>query len=242
MNVDIIFQPIPLNHISTKTVVVIDVLRASSTIVAAFANGCQSITPVADVDTAYGLKSKNPDLLLCGEREGRKLKNFDLGNSPLEYQKAKINNRELILTTSNGTQAVNFAQSASHLIIGSFLNINAVVEKIIAWEDDTIFLCSGNDGYFSLDDALCAGVLLQRLKQKVNNLIFEDGCMWTEHAIKNIIADYQSLTNKQIFQIMSQTIHGKKLKTIGFVSDVEYCSQQNLYAITPFFIEGKFII
>jgi len=77
MNVDIIFQPIPLNHISTKTVVVIDVLRASSTIVAAFANGCQSITPVADVDTAYGLKSKNPDLLLCGEREGRKLKNFD---------------------------------------------------------------------------------------------------------------------------------------------------------------------
>ncbi len=167
MNVDVFLtgSHVTEEDVEGRTVVVIDVLRASSTIITALANGARAVIPVADMDQA-GKIAMNLDpstYLLGGERDGDRIDGYHLGNSPLEYTPDVVHDKTIILNTSNGTRALWNAREARHLIVGGFLNADRVVQFIREAGLDLTIICAGNHDRVTLDDTLCAGLILHRL-------------------------------------------------------------------------------
>lgn len=224
-----------------KTVVVIDVLRATSTIVTSLSNGCTSITPVKTPEQALKLKKQNPNFLVGGERGGQKLPGFDFGNSPLEYESERVRGREVILTTTNGTQALANTTDASCVFVGCFLNLNAVVDKVLQAEDDVQFKCAGTDGQFSIDDTLAAALMIKSIHQEDLHSQLSDSASWALHALDSIFDTPQKLDVHNIENILVQSSHGKRLIKLGFRGDISYCSQLNLFEIVPQLTNGKLI-
>ena len=145
--------------------VVIDVLRASTTLTVGLTNRARGVVPVATPEEAFERKRRDPEALLCGERDGRKIPGFDLGNSPREYPAEVVSDRTLIFASTNGSLAMIRARSARRRLLGCFLNASAVVESL-AGEDRVALVCAGKLGRFSLEDAACAGWLTERLVQR----------------------------------------------------------------------------
>ena len=139
-----------------KNVVVIDVLRATSVMITAIKNGAKSIFPFENIDDTKQACSLNNNGLLAGERKGLKIDGFDFGNSPLDFVKEKISGKNIFMTTSNGTRAIQNAQGYDNLYIASYLNLSAVANILLKDRKDTVILCAGTDDEFYLDDALCA--------------------------------------------------------------------------------------
>ena len=242
MKIDVTFLPDEAADYKLKTVIIIDVLRASSTIVTAFSNGCKSIITKPDIKSARKYKDSDPEILLGGERKGLKVDGFDLGNSPLEYAKQVVKNKNLVLTTTNGTKAVESARYAKNILIGCFLNLESVVKSALDYEDDIIILCAGNDGRFSLEDTFCAGLMLREITTMNKTITLEDGAFFTFKAFKQIITNESQTTNTGIFKIISQTRHGKRLQSLNFFEDLKYCARLNQLSIVPKLSGGKFII
>ena len=153
------------DDVKGRTVIVIDVLRASSTIATALNNWARAVVPVADTGSATKIASNlDPSsYVLGGERGGNKIQGFHLGNSPLEYTQGTIDGRTVIFTTTNGTVAISRARRAEHLVIGSFLNAERVVEFARQAGLDVTIICAGWRNRVALEDTLCAGLLLYRL-------------------------------------------------------------------------------
>src|SRR4030043_980118 len=170
MHIDIHFSTFPLSPhlLSDRTVVVIDILRATSVMVYAVSQGAKEIIPVKSVGEASQLVKTFPPntTLLGGERESRKIEGFDLGNSPREYQGEKVRGKRLILTTTNGTKAFHAVSSGQKVLVGSFLNITAVAERCFELNQDLFIYLSGDEGNFSLEDTVCGGVLIDRIIKK----------------------------------------------------------------------------
>lgn len=148
-----------------KTAVVIDVLRASSSIITALSNGAKRVIPVADMEEA--VKIANPmdsrDYLLCGEKNGVKIEGYHLGNSPLEYRREAIENKTLIFNTTNGTKAIRKASLANQVYVGAFLNQQSILNAINQHDDEVVLICSGWRGRLSFEDALFAGSVIWQL-------------------------------------------------------------------------------
>lgn len=144
--------------------VVIDVLRASTTMITALAHGAARVVPVADVDEARRLASEaGPTALLGGERGGVRIAGFDLGNSPLEYVASRVGGRTIVITTTNGTAALAAARGAREILIGAIVNRAAVAAAVrrLAGEGEHVHLvCAGTDGCVSAEDVLAAGAIL----------------------------------------------------------------------------------
>lgn len=204
-----------------KTVVVIDVLRASSTIVTALTNGCFAVYPVADPGAAAIFKRQlGSDCLTGGERRGLKIPGFDLGNSPLEYTAAVVGGQRIILTTSNGTQALLEAQNAAEILIGSFLNAG-YLSSYLAAKEEVVFFCAGTNGEPAMEDLLCAGLLTERLLNNGVEPAITDaarlGLVVYRHLLGNSEADPVT--------VLGQFQHSKYLASIGFADDIAYCAQ-----------------
>ncbi len=146
------------------TAVVIDVIRATSTIMEALANGARAVYPVASTEEAVQLAASlgRDDSLLCGERKGVMIEGFDLGNSPREFTPEVVAEKQLVITTTNGTRAFVAVQGAERVVAASFLNLSAVVEAVKD-ADRLLVVCAGKEDRFSMDDAVCAGLLIQRV-------------------------------------------------------------------------------
>ncbi len=233
MKIDIVYNRKELTEIENKTVIVIDVLRASSAIVTAFANGSKSITPVLEVEDALKLYNRDNTLLLCGERKGLKPDNFHFGNSPFDYKREYIEDRNLIYTTTNGTKALLAAKKAKHILIGAFVNLRAVVNKALSFGNDITILCAGREGEFSLEDAFCAGLMVTTINSLVCNLDIEDGARWGYNAVKSVKGVLDVLNDSEIQTFLANTKHGKYLLSIGLQNDIEFCACQNIFDITP---------
>jgi 2-phosphosulfolactate phosphatase len=149
-------------------VVVIDVLRASSAICTAFANGASAIIPVADITEAKDYKSRG--YLVAAERDGYILDFADFGNSPFNFTKEKVEGRTIVYSTTNGTGIINLASSSYMTIIGSFLNISALTEWLIKQDRDIMLFCAGWKNRFNIEDTICAGAMAERLME--TNLYF----------------------------------------------------------------------
>lgn len=153
--------------LSGRAAVVVDVMRATTTVVAACAAGCRRVIPVVDAAAAraqLGAGGRRPrEMLLAGERGGDPIAGFDLGNSPLEYTPERVRGRTLVLTTTNGTAAMLAAGAAAAAAVAALTNVGAVARWVLAQERDATVLCAGEQGAFSLEDAVCAGILVERI-------------------------------------------------------------------------------
>jgi 2-phosphosulfolactate phosphatase len=215
-------------------IIVIDVLRCTSTIITALANGAKGIIPVKTVEEARKIHQQYPYTVLAGERKGIKPRGFYFGNSPLEFHPTEVDGKNIILTTTNGTKTLCNSKGAKFVFIGAFLNINAVTDtalKSAKRENCGLSLVlSGKQGKFSLEDYLCAGAMLER---------------FTLHKIEASDAAFASLlTFQQVYDSLINSIfqghHAQYLKSIGLEEDVRFCCKQNKYKLVPY-LKGEII-
>jgi 2-phosphosulfolactate phosphatase len=142
-------------------VVIIDILRASSAICTAFANGVESIIPVETVDEAR--EWKNRGYLVAAERDGYVLEFADFGNSPFNFTRERVEGKTIVYSTTNGTGIIKMSSTAGRIVIGSFLNITALTEWIISQDKEVVLFCAGWKNRFNLEDTICAGAIAARL-------------------------------------------------------------------------------
>jgi len=217
-----------------KTVVVVDVLRASSTIVQACENGVARIIPVATVEEAAKLLStlERKRTLLGGEREGLPIDGFDLGNSPLEYTKQVVKGKTLIFSTSNGTAAITKSASAMEIVLGCFLNLSAVVTHVISSRAKKVaVLCAGDLGRLSLEDFVCGGHVVDRIVDGTRaSTVLNDGAV-AARALANALGD--------VGEAVRNSSHGLRLAELGFEDDLEFCSRVDNYATVPIVEDGR---
>lgn len=230
MRVDVALIPgsNPIKDMSDRTAVVIDLLRAGTTIVAAFSNGCTEIIPVQDANEAGELARRlGGGCLLGGERLGYRIDGFHLGNSPLEYTAEEVGGHKVVMTTTNGTRAIRAASGAHKVAIASLANLQAVAAFLKAEGRDVLVLCSGNDGGFSLEDTVCAGALVDALDPEGYNDAANMARILYRHAAKKIV------------RFISQSEHGAYLRSIGFGDDVRFCTRMNWSDVVPVYQDGR---
>lgn len=209
------------------TAVVIDVLRATSSMVVALANGARAVFPAESIEHAMELRTSldRERTLLCGERKGLPIDGFDLGNSPSEFSREAVADRQLIMTTTNGTQAFLAAQGADRVLAASFLNLGAVVDALAA-DSRIVVVCAGKEGSFSLDDAICAGQLVRRLLAAHGDAEVEldDAALAAERLAGELELAEETL---------GATAAGRALMEVGLGADLACCASVDKYAIVP---------
>ncbi len=234
VNVFFSIKEVTPSALAGSVVVVIDVLRASTTIATALTNGCTEIIPVGDIDSAFALATKLPptQVLIGGEREGRKVAGFHLGNSPLEYSKEAVAGKTLILATTNGTRALVLSRQADFVVVLSLVNLGAVSKYFAGLHAEINILCSGTNGENSLEDSVCAGLLVGRLQE-----IFQHNVSITRNAqsAKELADRHKS----DLFAMLNVSKHGAYLKRIGFGTDLEFCARLDSITVVPVYRDGS---
>ena len=231
MKVNVMFTPANADDLSFsgKTTVVIDVLRATTTIINALHNGAKEIIPVASVEFAVKVSGGmfGGLTLLGGERNTKKIEGFALGNSPQEYAPEIVNGKSIILYTTNGTKALVKAKFSKHLFAASFLNLAAVAEHLYLLNLDFEVLCSGRNNSFSLEDSICAGKLISEIIKLKEDLDLSD----TAKACVSLSKSF----GRNMLKMLMETEHGKLLMENGFENDVKFCSKVNIVNSIPSF-------
>ena len=230
MEIDVTFTPAGLktSRPSGRTVVVIDVVRASSTMVQGLANGCTGFLPVRTVTEARrrALTLSGPPPLLGGERRGVRLPGFQLGNSPLEYTAETVAGRNVVFSTTNGTAAIDASGGAATVVIGSFLNLGAAAEHAVRLGADVTLAGAGAGGRPVLDDVVCAGMLAQRIQE-----LSPGGAVLTDAAQLALLAaqPYQG----RLLALLRDSFSGRALLAIGYGQDLEFCARLDALPIVP---------
>ena len=238
MKIEVYFSPTELGErtLSGSVVVVIDVLRATTTIVEAIANGARAILPAADMDDAMRLAQTigRSEVLLCGERSARKIEGFDLGNSPLEFTSEAVADKLVVMTTTNGTPALVAGQAADRCIVGSFLNISAAASDLKTSGKPIVIMCAGREGRFALDDALCAGSLIRMLREgHEGRLRLNDGAL----AASALERRYRA----HLAAVMRRTAAARQIVEAGHAEDIAYCLTRDRHAVVPVMSDRQII-
>jgi 2-phosphosulfolactate phosphatase len=207
-----------------KTVIAVDVLRATSTIVTALSNGCKGIIPVETVCQAKNLQ-ENGDLL-AGERYCKKITGFDLGNSPFEFMTPEIEGKRIVMTTTNGTRALHKSGKATYILAGAMLNAAACADAVLKLKKDIVILCAGTKDEFSLEDGLCAGLIIEETKRRIELSELNDFAMAMNSAFLH--------NQGRIEEAILQCSNGKRLCKMGLKEDVLYCAKMNFINTVPF--------
>lgn len=216
-------------HCQNKIVVVIDVLRATSFMVTAFAQGCAWIRTAATIDEARSVYRKGD--LLAGERNGQAIASFDLDNSPLEVKKLALGKRGIILTTTNGTAAIERARQAKQIIAGALLNGRSVAKYLARKEDSIILLCAGTRGRFALEDEVAAGYIL--------SLLLKDRSELYNKKIHDRWLQLYKAIDEHGCSLLKQSESGKRLRQAGKQREVAFCLQRDVYSCLPCRIQGE---
>jgi len=234
MKIKVLFSPNNFDELyfTGKTTVVIDVLRATTTIVTALNNGAREVIPVATVDFAMKVSGNlfSGMTLLGGERNTRMIEGFSLGNSPLEYKEEVVGGKSVILYTTNGTKAIVKAKFSENLLICSFNNLAAIAAHLLRLNKDVEIICSGTNGFFSLEDTVCAGKLIA----EIINVQPETELFDSAKASFTISKSY----GKSVLKLLKETEHGKLLTQNGFTEDLKYCAKLSNINIVPYFVSG----
>ncbi len=231
--IEVCFTPgnYPIYKADDAIVVIIDILRATSAICAAFEHGAEKIIPVATVAEATEYKKKG--FLVGAERNGLQLEGFDFGNSPLSYINGNIKGATIVLTTTNGTQAIDVSKDAYKVVIGSFLNITALRDWLIKEDRRVLLLCSGWKDRFNLEDAMFAGALVDQLS---TNPGFDD------LGDSALAAKYLFQTGfKNPYRFLANSSHKERLAKLGLKDDIKYCLQVDKTSVIPILRDGALV-
>lgn len=217
--VEVCFSPelIHLHELKGKIVVVVDIFRATSTMVAALAHGITEIKTFAELEECRAMSDQG--YLIAGEREGLTAPGFEMGNSPVAYLAGDFAGRKLAMTTTNGTQAIHKSAGAFEILIGAFPNLAATARYIQSLEKDVLIHCAGWKGFFNLEDSLYAGALTKSLES--THMADEDGAM----AMKSVFEN----EGHNLKRFLSQASHAKRLQNHGIESDIDFCLTLDLY-------------
>lgn len=229
MKLDVIISAdnIKEEYLENKIVVVIDMLRATSVIITALANGAKEVFPILTVEEALKKKEElimngiNP--LLGGERKALKIDGFDFSNSPLEYTSDKVQGKSIILSTTNGTRAINLSLKAEEILIGAVINSEAITMELKNYNKDVVFINAGTNGEFSMDDFICSGYMISLLCEKDN------------HDLSDIAktAKYIYENNTNLVDYIKEAKHYNILKSLNLMKDLKYCCEKNIINIVP---------
>jgi 2-phosphosulfolactate phosphatase len=228
MEIDVCFSvaEVDPSTVSGRVVVVVDVVRATSSIVEALANGARAIYPTTGTEEAIKLANSlgREDTLLCGERKGRKIEGYDLGNSPAEFTRDRVDGKRLVMNTTNGTRAFLAVGGADRVVAGSFLNLGAVA-RAVAGPHSLLLVCAGREDRFCLEDAVCAGQLVGRL---VGDEGREEGLGDAARAAHRLARDVEVDG-----AFLASTQAGEALAAIGLEGDLELCARTDRHALVP---------
>jgi 2-phosphosulfolactate phosphatase len=231
MKLDVLFSPVQADELSFtgKTTVVIDVLRASSTIITALTNGAKEIVPVGTVEFAVKVSGGifGGQTLLGGERNTKKIEGFALGNSPSEYTKEIVSGKSIVFYSTNGSRAIVKAKYSANLFVCSFNNLSALANHLKKLNEDVIILCSGNNNLFNLEDSVCAGMLINELAAGNKKTELTDSSTGAMILFKAF--------GKNIFKMLSEADHGQLLINNGFEADLKACAELDNSEVIPFY-------
>jgi 2-phosphosulfolactate phosphatase len=221
-----------------STVVVIDVLRATSTICQALASGAREVVPFVEIDEALAAANRagRENVLLGGERKGLLIEGFDSGNSPTEYMAAAVQGRPVFITTTNGTRALQHARLAKQVIAASFLNLSAVVGSLVDAEQVDI-LCAGTDGSETSEDLLLAGAIVYGLAERASR-------PWAINAVGEVarrewekLVDGAKKPESSLHEVLTNQLNaslgGQNCIEVGNGADIPFCAQVDLLRVVP---------
>jgi 2-phosphosulfolactate phosphatase len=233
MKIDVYFSPVQVDEMQLreKNVVVIDVLRASSTIVAALHNGAREVIPVSSIESAVKVSGNlfGDVVLRGGERNGKMIDGFNLGNSPSEYTEDAVKGKSIILCTTNGSVAMVRARHAKNMAVACFNNISSVVDFMLEIGEDFSIVCAGKVALFSLEDAVCAGMIVKLLSDQDSLVIELNDAAVAAHVL------YKTY-NKNLLKMIKGCDHGRYLAGIGFEDDLKLCVEIDSVPVVPMLV------
>nr|WP_099600805.1 2-phosphosulfolactate phosphatase [Reichenbachiella sp. 5M10] len=231
-SIDVCLSPklIDLYDLEGKIVVVVDILRATSVMTTALAHGAKAIIPVEQLEEAK--KYLNKEAYLCAaERGGEQVEGFPLDNSPFSYMDECIQGSSIVITTTNGTVAIEKSRAADEVLVGSFLNLSSVADYIQQQQKDVIIHCAGWKGKTNMEDTLYAGALVEKLKHS-HHL----GCDTPHVTLK-----YWESIKDNLTETVENSSHAKRLNRLNIKEDIAFCLRIDEYQVVPK-MEGKTLV
>jgi len=228
---DVILSPLLIDNFTfeNKTTVVIDILRATTTICTALHNGASFVYPVETLEEASRLKQNG--YLAAAERNGAKVEGFDLGNSPAEYKSEKVSNQSIVLTTTNGTRCIALSDSSVQIIAGAFSNISTLVEHLEKDDHDLLLFCAGWKNKVNLEDTLFAGAVADRL---------EGTYTWDDDAVE-MARDLYLAAKDDLQSYVKKAAHAQRFAKMGVSADTAYCLQEDTCQVLPVLQDNKLV-
>ena len=224
--VEVCFTPnlYPLHMDNADIVVVIDVLRATTAICTAFHYGIEKVIPVSTLEEAIDYKHRG-DYLVAAERQGKVVEGFEFGNSPYSYINKDLSGKTLVITTTNGTKAIHTAKKAKNVVIGSFINLDALCNYLKDQHKNILLLGSGWKNKFCLEDTICSGAIVDQLLS-TGDFISEDD--------SSIAAKYLYLSAREnYFGYLKSSSHRRRLRDLNLNEDIKYCLNPNQTDVVP---------
>lgn len=230
IKVEVHFSPSTLDEmqLKDKNIVVIDVLRASTTIATALTNGAKEIIPVSSIENAVKISGNlfGEVTLRAGERNAKMIEGFNLGNSPLEYTEEVVKGKSIIFVTTNGSAAIVKGKHARHLVVAGFVNLSTVVAALQELQSDVTIICAGKENRFCIEDAVCAGRIINEFERTSKiELVPDDGGI--------AAAALDRTFGKNILKMLKASDHGRYLAEIGFQEDLKVCAEIDSLEILP---------
>jgi len=214
-------------------VVVVDVLRATSSMCIAFEQGVEKMIPVSTVEEALEYRNNGLDYILAAERNGAPVKSFDFGNSPQVYIDMDVKGRTVVMTTTNGTKSISIAKKDHDVAIGSLLNLDAIAKWLIAQGRDVIIFCAGWKNKFNLEDTLFAGALAEQL---VESGLYDNSC----DAVQASQVLWENAKD-DVYGFLENSSHRKRLEKLDIDSDVHFCLKVNQTTKIPVLKDGVLV-
>lgn len=240
MRIDVVFSPAGVNpaDVADKSVVVIDVLRATTTIAVALAAGARAVLPAASTDEALRIAQnlEKGDVLLAGERKAQRIPGFALGNSPSEFTPEVVQGKTVVLTTTNGTAALTHVQGAREVVVCAAVNFSVVAEKcraLLAQHGELLILCAGCERQFALEDAFAAGRLAKVLLPEggLRSVKVNDGALAALEIARHF--------GERWLRAFRASAHGQELASKGYREDVRLAAQENTHPVLALYADRR---
>ena len=233
MRLDVFFTPNPVKPVETagRLVVIVDVLRASTTVATALGNGARTVIPVEGADEVINRSREftRSQILLAGEQKMYPIAGFDIGNSPQAFTPAVVEGKTILITTTNGTKTLMGVQNARDIVIASYVNFTAVLAMMrvaASSNTDIAIICAGEEGSFTLEDAACAGRYVRAIPKRA-------GIQTNDAAAASVVIEKKYGDN--IAKVFKESSHGQALDAAGFGDDLTAAAQVDSYPVVPIY-------